>query len=152
MANNPAFAYNFQNSVLTINGIRIGAFDEGDAVIKITPSADLATVTTGSCGAKTFNVSADRGCIIEITLQKLSPSNNVLRQIANAYQVPGILVTALSCSLIDIVNRNRTVATKGMITKLPAPEHGGKAGKQTWVMEFAEHEITEANATQLGSI
>ena len=150
--NTPGFAYSFQNVILALNGIRIGAFDEGDSVIKITPSADLVTVTTGVDGAKTYNVSADRGWVVEITLQKMSPSNAVLRQIANGYQVPGVPVVGLSCSMIDIVARNRFVGSAGMITKVPGPEQGGKAGKQTWTLEFTDGEVTEPAATQIGAV
>jgi hypothetical protein len=152
MANPSAFSYSFANTVLTLNGIRIGAFDEGDSVIKITPSADLVTVTTGVDGSKTYNISADRGWIMEITLQKLSPSNSVLRQIANSYQVPGIPVLGLSCLMLDVVARDRFVGTAGMITKVPGPEKGGRAGKQTWTLEFSGGEVTESAALELGAV
>lgn len=146
------YSYSFANSILTIDGQRVGSFGDGDDVIKITPSAPLVEVIKGADGTTVYAVTADKGWNVEITLMAASPTNAIFRAMANTMQRVGAVVSGRTMNLTDIINRDRFTGIKGAMTEMPELARGAKPGTLVWKFHFADGDMTQITAPAVGAV
>lgn len=81
MANVQTYVRSFQDIVLTINGIRIEGFADGDDAVSIEPVEDSATAVIGADGVSTVSYMVSNAVNVMVKLQSTSPSAAILERI-----------------------------------------------------------------------
>ena len=128
--------YGFFNNIITLNGVVITGYADGDDVVKLTPNAPISEAVVGALGEVVFNDNADKSYKCELTLQQTAPINTYLRGLAAQQRIPGARAVALTLSITDLARRDRFTGTSGRIVEVPEFVRGQKAGKYTWKLHF----------------
>jgi len=122
--------YSFLNTLLLLNGVTIGGFDEGDDVITLDRLNDSAGHKIGTDGEMSVSLSADRSGEIVFRLMQTSDSNAFLSGLITA-QENGIFVPIFA-QFKDTKGGDLGSGTQGYIPK-PAPmSRGNTVGNQEW--------------------
>jgi Bacteriophage KPP10, Structural protein ORF10 len=146
------YAYSFASIVLSINGVPIDNFAEGDDDVKVEPLADAATTKVGADGHMVASISANRGCTVTIKLQQTSPGNKVMQDFYNQQVVQGALLQPLSLSVKDSMKQDAVTATGGVITKQSVWQRGANANDCEWTLQFERHVVDIGVTAELASI
>lgn len=72
------YVYSFRNVVVTIDGIKVNGFWEGDDAVTLAPNSDNATYVAGADGSGTVSYSADDAVRVTLRLKPESPANRYL--------------------------------------------------------------------------
>jgi hypothetical protein len=145
------YAYSFASIVVSVNGVPIDNFAEGDDDIKVEPMADAATTKVGADGHMVASISANRGCTVTLKLQQTSPGNQVMQNFYNQQVVQGALFVPLSMSCKDSMKQDAITATGGIITKQSVWQRGANANDCEWTMQFERHVVDVGVIGELSS-
>jgi Protein of unknown function (DUF3277) len=145
------YAYSFANIILSVNGVPIDNYAEGDDDITVEPLADAATTKVGADGHMVASISANRGIRVTIKLQQTSPGNRTMQSLYNAQVVARAQFVPLSMSIKDALLQDAVTAIGGIITKQSTWKRGANANDTEWTLEFEKGTIDAGLATQLAT-
>ena len=74
----PFGVYNFMNTALTIDGVMVQGYAEGDDAISIEPFKELSTPVVGADGASLVAINASQAATVTIKLLASAPMNKWL--------------------------------------------------------------------------
>lgn len=123
--------YSFQNITLTINGVTIEGYDEGDDVITIRRINDNASHILSADGIMTVSFSPDRSGEIIFRLNQASDANKYLTSYVNLQETTGELVP-LNVAFTDLTNHDLFEATEGYMPKPADVVRGLNTNSQEW--------------------
>src|SRR5262249_34940500 len=121
------YAYSFASVILSVNGMVIDNYAEGDDAIKVEPLVDAATTKVGADGHMVASISANRGCTVTVKLQQTSPGNATMQSLYNRQIAFSAQFQPLSLSIKDSMKQDAIVATGGIITKQSVWQRGANA-------------------------
>ena len=124
--------YSFLNTLLLVNGVEIGGYDEGDDVITLARINDSAAHKVGTDGEMTVSISADRTGGVTFRLMQTSDSNAYLSGLISS-QENGAFVP-LFIQFKDTLGGDLGSGTQGYITKPADMVRGTNANNQEWVI------------------
>ena len=124
--------YSFLDTLLLVNGVEIGGFDEGDDVISLERLNDSASHKIGTDGEMTVSISADRSGSVTFRLMQSSDSNAYLSGLINA-QENGAFVP-IFVQFKDTRGNDLGSGTQGYITRPASMVRGTNANNQEWVI------------------
>lgn len=124
--------YSFLDTLLLVNGVEIGGFDEGDDVISLERLNDSASHKIGTDGEMTVSISADRSGSVTFRLMQSSDSNAYLSGLINA-QENGAFVP-IFVQFKDTRGNDLGSGTQGYITRPANMVRGTNANNQEWVI------------------
>jgi hypothetical protein len=128
--------YNFKNVAVTMDGVPVRGFWEGDDVVMIERNSDFATAIVGAAGDATVSYSADKAVKVTLKLQPNSPTHAVLQ--AKALAAKNGLAAHFPLSVRDTGNGEGGVSTDAVILQAPAPQFGTAAQAREWVLFAAD--------------
>ena len=124
--------YSFLDTLLLVNGVEIGGFDEGDDVISLERLNDSASHKIGTDGEMTVSISADRSGSVTFRLMQSSDSNAYLSGLINA-QENGAFIP-IFVQFKDTRGNDLGSGTQGYITRPANMVRGTNANNQEWVI------------------
>ena len=124
--------YSFLNTLLLVNGVDIGGFDEGDDVIALDRLKDSAAHKVGVDGEMTVSISADRSGTVVFRLMQSSSSNSYLSGLVSS-QENGLFVPTF-VQFKDVTGGDFGSGTQGYIPKPSAMVRGENANAQEWII------------------
>ena len=124
--------YSFLDTLLLVNGIETGGYDEGDDVINLDRINDSASHKIGTDGEMTVSISADRSGTVVFRLMQSSTSNLFLSGLIAA-QENGAFVP-IFVQFKDTRGGDLGSGTQGYITKPAAMVRGTGANAQEWTI------------------
>ena len=124
--------HSFLDTLLLVNGVEIGGFDEGDDVISLERLNDSASHKIGTDGEMTVSISADRSGSVTFRLMQSSDSNAYLSGLINA-QENGAFVP-IFVQFKDTRGNDLGSGTQGYITRPASMVRGTNANNQEWVI------------------
>lgn len=123
----------FLNTILVINGVEITGWSEGDDVIQMKRRVDAFSDKVGAGGDMMVSLSADRSGEVTFKLQRTSPSNVYLGNLARSQQAAGgatfVPITLLA---MDTYRQDKGIGSGGYLRKLPDASWGAMAGDYEW--------------------
>jgi hypothetical protein len=122
--------YSFLDTLLLVNGVEIGGFDEGDDVISLARLNDSASHKIGADGEMTVSISADRSGTITFRLMQSSDSNAYLSGLITS-QENGIFVPIFA-QFKDTRGNDLGSGTQGYIPKPADMARGTNPNAQEW--------------------
>jgi hypothetical protein len=124
--------YSFLDTLLLVNGVEIGGYDEGDDTINLDRLNDSAAHKIGTDGEMTVSISADRSGSVTFRLMQTSDSNSYLSGLINA-QENGAFVP-IFVQFKDTRGNDLGSGTQGYITRPAGMTRGTNANGQEWVI------------------
>lgn len=124
--------YSFLNTLLLVNGVEIGGFDEGDDTIVLDRINDSASHKIGTDGEMTLSISADRSGTVVFRLMQSSDSNAYLSGLINA-QENGAFVP-IFVQFKDTKGNDLGSGTQGYINRPATMTRGETAQPQEWTI------------------
>lgn len=124
--------YSFLDTLLLVNGVEIGGFDEGDDVITLERLNDSAAHKIGTDGEMTVSISADRSGTVTFRLMQSSDSNAYLSGLINA-QENGAFVP-IFVQFKDTRGNDLGSGTQGYINRPATMTRGTNANGQEWMI------------------
>ena len=124
--------YSFLDTLLLVNGVEIGGFDEGDDVITLQRLNDSAAHKIGTDGEMTVSISADRSGSVTFRLMQSSDSNSYLSGLISAQENGAFVPIFVQCK--DTRGGDLGSGTQGYITRPANMVRGTNAGNQEWVV------------------
>lgn len=122
--------YSFLNTILLVNGVEIGGYDEGDDVITLERLSDSAAHKIGTDGEMTVSISADRSGSVRFRLMQTSSSNRLLSGLISS-QENGAFVPVF-VQFKDTRGLDLGSGTQGYIPRPAAMVRGTNATAQEW--------------------
>lgn len=122
--------YSFLNTLLLINGVEIGGFDEGDASIDIARLNDSASHKIGNDGEMTLSLSADRSGMMAFRIIQTSDSNSFLSGLIAA-QENGAFIPIFA-QFKDVKGNDLASGTQGYLKRPADMSRGETANAQEW--------------------
>lgn len=136
--------YSWLNTVMLVNGVEIGGWDEGDDVITLERLNDSAAHKVGVDGEMTLSISADRSGVARFRLMQTSDSNEFLSGLISA-QENGAFVP-IFVQFKDVKGGDFGSGTQGYIPR-PAPMvRGQNANNQEWSIVVERLDMIHAGA------
>lgn len=127
------YSYSFANVVVTVNGLKVTGFWEGDDAVQVAPSADNATPLVGADGEATVSYSMDDSVRVTMRLKPNSPMNAILEAFYRRARARGI-GTSFPVSLLDTSNGEGGSGADGHVIQAPERQFGGNATVREWVL------------------
>ena len=124
--------YGFLNTLLLVNGVEIGGYDEGDDVIDLQRLNDSAAHKIGTDGEMTVSISADRSGSATFRLMQTSDSNKYLSGLVAAQENGAFVPIFLQFK--DTKGFDLGSGTQGYITRPSGMTRGTNANSQEWVI------------------
>lgn len=124
--------YSFLDTLLLVNGVEIGGFDEGDDVINLERLNDSATHKIGTDGEMTVSISADRSGSVTFRLMQSSSSNAYLSGLINAQENGAF--TPIFVQFKDTRGNDLGSGTQGYINRPASMTRGTNVNGQEWVI------------------
>lgn len=128
--------YDHKQSVLSLSGYEITAFDESTDSISIDQTVDAGAYTIGSSGDGVFVTSGDESGTLTIKLLQHSQDNKVLSQLYNQQRNAIKSFTPIEMYFKDSLNGDEVVGTQGFFTTPPPTTRGAGHNPTTWVIVF----------------
>ena len=125
--------YSFDSVIVTLGGVEITGWSDGDDSIKVTPNQDKTTKIVGNDRSVIFNKSVDDSGEIELKLMTTSDSNADLNDIFNAYNDHDLLFED-GILIRDFSGNTLWHADNLVVKNLPVSDRGAVSGFQTWVL------------------
>lgn len=122
--------YSFENVILTINGVQISSFFDGNDAITVTPSVDVTTKTVGADGTVIFNQTADTSAEVEVKLLQSSASNAFFTAWLALQKESGLLGYSFSLKSLD--GANSITAPNVVLSGRPEQQLGVETEAFTW--------------------
>lgn len=139
--------YDFRQVVVTVAGVPIEGFADGDS-IGIERAADDYTMVVGNDGVGARSKQNNRSGSITLTLMNGAPSNLYLQGIYAADEVSG--AGAVPVVIADLRGGFLAGATAAWIKKLPAASRGRDNGSTEWVFDTVDLQILHGASTTAG--
>lgn len=128
--------FNFKDVSLIVGADAIRGFHDG-TVIEVEPGSDEFTKAVGADGDVSRAASNDRTCLIRVTLQQTSPSNDVLSRNANIDRATGSAV--LPVILRDARGGTLIASESCWVKKLPTASYNkGEVNGWTWELDCGQ--------------
>ncbi len=124
--------YSFLNTLLLVNGVEIGGFDEGDDVIVLDRINDSASHKVGADGEMSLSISADRSGTVTFRLMQTSDSNQYLSGLITA-QENGAFIP-LFVQFKDTKGDDLGSGTQGYINRPATMTRGAANNSQEWIV------------------
>jgi hypothetical protein len=124
--------YSFLDTLLLVNGVEIGGFDEGDDTIALDRINDSASHKTGTDGEMTVAISADRSGTVAFRLMQSSDSNTYMSGLINA-QENGAFVP-IFIQFKDTRGGDLGSGTQGYINRPAGITRGTGLNSQEWIV------------------
>lgn len=121
--------YSPDRVVVLVGGTPMTAYGE-DTFVEISPSADLSTVQVGADGEIARSISTNKLCTITLTLQQVSPSNNVLSGLMEVDALTGGVLFPIT--LQDLRGTTIFVSSQAWISKRPTITFGREVSDRVW--------------------
>lgn len=125
--------YSFENVAVTINGLRVTGFWEGDNAVEVAPRADNATMLVGADGDATVSYSADDSVSITLRLKPNSPMNAILENYYRRARAGGF-GRGFPVAVRDTGNGEGGAASEAHILQAPTRALGAAATVREWVL------------------
>jgi len=122
--------FSFEHVAISINGVPVSCFWEGDDVVTVTPHADTITPMIGAGGCPLISVSTDRAAIIALKLQHTSPSHKFLTELHQQMRLGNI--TTFVFSVVDTQSFEGGVAKDCLLMAKPVRTYGANATQREW--------------------
>lgn len=122
--------YSFLNTVLLVQGVEIGGYDEGDDVITLARRVPSANSKVGTDGEMTLSISADRSGEITFRIEQVSDSNTFLSALVAAQENGAFVPIALQFR--DIKGNDLVSGTQGYLEKPADMSRGTNSNAQEW--------------------
>lgn len=126
--------YSFVDTILSVNGVEIVGWDEGDDVIQMKRRNDAASDKVGAAGDMLVALSADKSGEITFKLLQASPSNAFLFDVAGRQEGGNLLFVPLYIRFFDTYRQDIGVGSGGYVKKLPDFVRGQNSNTSEWVV------------------
>ena len=126
-----SYVYSFSNLQMTINGLSVEGFWEGDDAITITPNSDNATPLVGVDGDATVSYSTDDAVRIVLRLKADSPMNSILERYYRRARA-GNFGSGFPVSVRNTGNGEGGSAAECHIIRAPERQFGLNATQREW--------------------
>ena len=136
--------YSFLNTILLVNGVEIGGFDEGDDVITLERLADSASHVVGVDGEMSVSFSADRSGGIGFRLMQTSDSNEYLSGLISSQENGAFIPIAVQFK--DTKGGDLGSGTQGYIPRPATMVRGNSAQPQEWQIVVERLDLLHAGA------
>ena len=124
--------YSFLNTLLLVNGVEIGGYDEGDDVIVLERINDSASHKVGADGEMSVAISADRSGTITFRLMQTADSNQYLSGLISAQENGAF--SPLFVQFKDTKGGDLGSGTQGYIPKPATMTRGNATNNQEWII------------------
>jgi hypothetical protein len=139
--------YDFRQVVVTVAGVPIEGFADGDS-IGIERAADDYTMVVGNDGEGARSKQNNKSGSITLTLMNGAASNAYLQGIYLADDVSG--AGAVPVVIADLRGSLLAGSTAAWIKKLPSAPRGRDNGSTEWVFDTTSLEIVHGLSTRAG--
>jgi hypothetical protein len=129
-----AGTYSPKNIVITVDGIPISGFADGDA-IGLEYGAPRFTKKVGMDGEVVRSQSPDFSGTLKIRLMQTSLSNDLLDTYAKLDQLTGL--GGFTLMMADLRSGANYTAVQAWISAMPPVNYGMEAGQREWSIDFA---------------
>lgn len=129
-------AYNAGKVVVTVGGIIVSGFDDGDFV-SASYEGDRATPKVGADGEVGLSINPSRLGTITITLSATSKANDELSALANLNN-NSVFTSAFPIGVADLSGRTVIAGTKCWLQTAPDVTFGTEVGSREWVFGVAD--------------
>lgn len=120
--------YNFKEVTCSFNGVLAEGFAEGDDVIEVVPSSEIAALTVGADGEAAVSALNDESAEIKAKFLQTSKMNDVLSALAaSRARFPFVLKDNNGTSI--------AVAEVCWVKKRPTLGYGSKTNAREWLLE-----------------
>uniref|UniRef100_A0A6M3LPX8 Tail tube protein n=1 Tax=viral metagenome TaxID=1070528 RepID=A0A6M3LPX8_9ZZZZ len=124
------YSYNPKSIVMTVNGLMVKGYDEGDFIV-VTPNAPRLTKRVGGQGDVTYSRNPDTSGTITLRLLKESPWNSIIQSYLN-------LDMTFAVNIIDVLGSTRFGAAKCKVSTQAELTFGVESGPTEWTIDFAQ--------------
>lgn len=135
--------YSFLNTILLVNGVEIGGYDEGDDVIKMERINDSSMHKIGTDGEMTVAISADRSGNVTFRLMQSSDSNFYLGTLVSSAE-SGVFIP-ISVQFKDVKGGDLGTGSQGYIKRPASMTRGTNVNSQEWVITVERLDLLYAS-------
>lgn len=128
----PFGVYNFMNTALTIDGVVVQGYAEGDDAVTIEAFKEIGTPVVGADGASMMAVSASQAATVIVKLLASSPMNKWLRNRVARMRSGALTGVTFALGFTDLSLGESGGCTTAMIQAEPSTQRGEKAGDMEW--------------------
>jgi len=128
----PFGVYNFMNTALTIDGVAVQGYAEGDDAISIEPFKELSSPVVGADGASMVAINASQAATVMIKLLASSPMNKWLRNRVARMRSGALSGITFALGFTDLSLGETGGCTQASIQVEPNIQRGEKAGDMEW--------------------
>ncbi len=129
MAGSSVYTYSPQQVAVIVSGLQITGFADG-TFVEISPSADLSSFQVGADGEVARSISSNKTCVVSLTLQQVSPSNDILSGMIEIDSLTGGVLFPVS--VLDLRGRTVFVASQCWISKRPTLTFAQEVTDRVW--------------------
>ncbi|TDB43206.1 phage protein [Photorhabdus luminescens] len=128
--------YKHHQSILTLNGYEITAFDESADSVAIAPIGDDGTYTIGASGRGVFVFTGNESGTLTIKLLQHSEDNKFLMDLRNLMINNPKIFTPIEMYFKDTLNGDEIMGSRGFFTTPPTISRGTGHNAMTFVIQF----------------
>lgn len=132
------YTYDPKQVALIVGGVPIGGYADG-TFISAERTADTFTKVSGGDGVVSRSKTNDKSGTIAISLQKTSPSNDVLAGFALLDETSNSGIVPIVVQ--DFSGRTTIVSAFGWVKKLPKAEFSKEVTNTEWMLDCADLDI-----------
>lgn len=129
-----ASSYTYQNVVVTIAGLLVEGFFDGDDAITIEPGVDTGTGLVGADGSSIWSGSADNSATITLNLMHTSDAHRLLTQLLQVQRTPSRRSPGFSIAINEVGSNEGGSADRCYILTPPTDSKGKAATVRSWVL------------------
>lgn len=133
-------SYNPSEVVVTVGGVILSGFSDGDHVIA-RRNEDLSSMRAGNDGGVGRAVNPNKSGEFEFKLLQTSSANDALSALVNADDLVNGGSSQFPIAVVDGSGRSLAVATQCWIKTLPEMTMGKEVGERVWVFSAADMKI-----------
>jgi hypothetical protein len=126
--------YSMVNMVVTINGVQITGFADGDDVIQVKRRVDAASDKMGAGGDMAVSISTDKSAEITLRLLQTADSNSYLQTLTNSQEFLGADFVPVQIDVRDLRRLDEAHSTSGYMKKPAEWQRGAAVNTQEWVI------------------
>jgi hypothetical protein len=128
--------YKHSQSVLTLSGYELSAFDESADSISIAPVGDEGAYTIGASGRGVFVATGNESGVLTVKLLQHSRDNKFLSEQFAAQRNNLKNFVPIEMYFKDTLNGDEFIGTRGFFTTPPTFARGTAHNIMTWVISF----------------
>ena len=135
-------SYSFGRVSVTVDGIPVVGFAEGDDVVQVTPAGDDGSLVIGADGQSVFLQTVNDSAEIVLKLLPTSSMNKILQARYTA-QKAGVLFP-LGITIVDPSANEVTICVSCNVIQSPVRGYGAGVGVREWKL------VAESYTTEVG--